>query len=1028
MIPIRLSIEGIYSYQQKQEINFEYLSSAELFGIFGATGSGKSSILEAIGFAIYNQTERLNTREPGGMAYHMMNLKSSRLAIDFECWAGAGNATRYRFGVENRRKKDFTKTDTFKRQTYVWGENQWVPIEEAPEQIIGLSYDNFRRCIIIPQGKFEEFLKLGAKDRTEMMLELFNLHKYDLKNPVAKLTSQNNQSITGVESSLAMLAGVTEEVIEVNKTETLALQHQRQEAELILKEKQRQYESAQQLRELFERLTQTQERLAELNAQRPAHEQRKLRLDQYQYAQAKFATTLTEFDRLSKTLAETERSIQQKQEARSSGEAELTKKESTFASTDAIFKERDQMKRKAEELQKVLDLREQQKVLASLTERVKNGRTTLEKEEAAAKQAQKAIEELDAEIQQLEANRPDHGRIMAVRDWFYAQKNLTDNLEREEKARTKILSEIEQGKETKITIAQKIGINIAQHDLSVSKLIEQVTGQQTELKARRDVLEKQRLREELQQELHQLAGDLQPGQPCPLCGATDHPDSRQGGPQSEALVQVKTDLTQLDRHLEEISHYLPNLLRLQEDAKKLGQELREAETTITTIKESLDRHQSQFVWPEFEEDGLAKLELHLAEGKRTEQAISVKKQVRQGHQDSGKRAQTNIENYRPTLDQLNQTLNQTNGALAQGLKALSLVNFEELQPRSDAQVQQDIHSLNNEYESIGKLHQTLQQEIEERKHRLAGLKGEISTLQGQRKDHSGEVARLSIKLDQLLTASPFASRDALREVLALALDMDAEKDEIRRFEREETQAQTSLSDLKAQVAGRSFDLEGFATLQREITALEAQLQEIGQEIGGKISYGKRLAEDFAQKMGFTKQLDALSQRAENLKILEMLFRGNAFVNYVSTVYLQNLCSAANERFLRLNGNSLQLEIDADNNFLVCDMLNGGHTRSVKTLSGGQTFQAALCLALALSDQVQQQASAKQNFFFLDEGFGSQDKASLRTIFHTLKSLRQENRIVGVISHVDELQQEIETHLHIVNDPVKGSVVLESWKK
>jgi exonuclease SbcC len=109
-------------------------------------------------------------------------------------------------------------------------------------------------------------------------------------------------------------------------------------------------------------------------------------------------------------------------------------------------------------------------------------------------------------------------------------------------------------------------------------------------------------------------------------------------------------------------------------------------------------------------------------------------------------------------------------------------------------------------------------------------------------------------------------------------------------------------------------------------------------------------------------------------------------------------------------------------------LHDGQTRSVKTLSGGQTFQAALSLALGLADSVQKQAQAEQNFFFIDEGFGSQDKESLRVIFETLQSLRRENRIVGIISHVEELQQEIETYLKITNDVETGSSIRASWEE
>src|SRR5699024_1019652 len=82
MIPIRLSIEGLYSYQKRQLIDFTNLADAGLFGIFGSTGSGKSSILEAISYALYGETERMNARE--GRNYNMMNLKSDRAYIEFD--------------------------------------------------------------------------------------------------------------------------------------------------------------------------------------------------------------------------------------------------------------------------------------------------------------------------------------------------------------------------------------------------------------------------------------------------------------------------------------------------------------------------------------------------------------------------------------------------------------------------------------------------------------------------------------------------------------------------------------------------------------------------------------------------------------------------------------------------------------------------------------------------------------------------------------------------------------------------------
>src|SRR5690606_8582066 len=111
MIPIRLTLEGLYSYQHAQTIDFTSLIEAGLFGVFGKVGSGKSSILEAISFVLYGETERMNVRD--NRAYNMMNLKSSRLVIDFEFYNFQDKKYRiYReFKRNSKRYEDVKRTE-----------------------------------------------------------------------------------------------------------------------------------------------------------------------------------------------------------------------------------------------------------------------------------------------------------------------------------------------------------------------------------------------------------------------------------------------------------------------------------------------------------------------------------------------------------------------------------------------------------------------------------------------------------------------------------------------------------------------------------------------------------------------------------------------------------------------------------------------------------------------------------------------------------------------------------------------------
>ena len=203
MIPVQLVLKGLYSYQKEQVIDFEKLTEAHLFGIFGSVGSGKSTILEAISYALYGETERLNRQDD--RSYNMMNLKSRELWIDFTFRRTSDQL--YRFTVSGKRhKQQFEKISAFDRNAYEMKNGEWIPLESTDaEPLLGLSYKNFRRTVIIPQGKFEEFLQLRPKDRTTMLKELFGLEKYELLPQVSRLERQNDEQRTLLKGQLSQI-------------------------------------------------------------------------------------------------------------------------------------------------------------------------------------------------------------------------------------------------------------------------------------------------------------------------------------------------------------------------------------------------------------------------------------------------------------------------------------------------------------------------------------------------------------------------------------------------------------------------------------------------------------------------------------------------------------------------------------------------------------------------------------------------------------------------------------------------------
>ena len=291
MIPVRLTIKGIYSYQQEQIIDFTDLTSANLFGIFGPVGSGKSAILEAISFALYGETERLNQKD--NRNYNMMNLKSNELFIDFTFKSGK-DSDEYRFKVSAKRNKNnFEKVSSFSRDAYRKVNGDWQAIESnSIDQITGLSYENFKRTIIIPQGKFQEFLQLGNKDRSQMLKELFNLGKYELFYQVASIEKKNKEKQFNIEGQLLQIDETSPEIIEAEESKLQEVTTHVSQLDKSFQKQQKADLALQKLKELFEKASAQKELLDNLETEREFYQKLESKISDYEFCLIKFRDLL----------------------------------------------------------------------------------------------------------------------------------------------------------------------------------------------------------------------------------------------------------------------------------------------------------------------------------------------------------------------------------------------------------------------------------------------------------------------------------------------------------------------------------------------------------------------------------------------------------------------------------------------------------------------------------------------------------------------------------------------------------------
>jgi len=1024
MIPVSLSIEGLYSYQKKQTIDFQRLTQSQLFGIFGATGSGKSSILEAITLALYNECERLNRNLRN---YNLMNLRSKELLVDFSFYLNEVDQSTYRFVVKGKRNsKQFDKV-TYERQAYQLLQGSWNPLTlDTAESVLGLSYENFKRTVIIPQGRFREFIELKDTARSKMLNDIFGLDRFMFSHQTKSLIHKNNTDIARKEALLQKLSDITAEKLAQTQQQitegTQILNIERKK----LAEKDKIREQQERLRQWVTEIQQLEKELDELTQKKEEYNHREQQLNAYTQCLNLFREPLNRKQELAQSLRDIQEELQNQQKSIEELNQQLTQSRQSYRDVEESFQQRHKLQEKAEEYTRIITLKEQDKYLTHLSQRRENGMAKLAKTKEKRDQERSEIKTFEDKIQQLKSRLPKTQELMKMKDWWGKQQQLLDKQKEAQKAYEEIEEEISKAIERKRELISETFLDIRQYDLPTSQIIQLIHKEIGRLENQEKHTTQQYHEAQVKHQLEQLAGNLTPGEPCPLCGATDHPHPLNTSWIEMDMRNFQTRLDETRKHLNQLRPLIPLLEDLVKQAAALGQKKKAGIKLLEACNQNLEAHQANW-----QSGDISQSEEMIQESLKQYDQIHAELEDRERRlkalRDDLEDVEKKLQIYQQKLDEIQREYSEKLGKFLSEKASLKQLIYDEPCILSDEDLREHSLKVQEEYEQIGTLYRNLAQKIEDLKGRLKTHEGKRDAKKDDFREKTQKLARLNQELDQELDKSPFDSFQFIEKVLSLNLNIDAERQAIDQYKRTVTETQTHIAGLREQMSGQEFDLSAHDRLLAEIKELNQAIQAREQEVGAMKLLLENEQKQWKEKQELLNELEKLNNRAENLKLMANLFRGDGFVKFVSSAYLENLCITANERFMRLTHNALSLEVDENNQFHVRDRLNDGRIRSIRTLSGGQTFQAALCLALALADQVRQQAQARQNFFFLDEGFGSLDKDSLRLIFQTLQTLRKEDRIIGIISHVEDLQQEIETFLSIHNDPELGSQVRGSWQ-
>jgi exonuclease SbcC len=1031
MIPVELTLKGIYSYQKEQTIDFTRLTDGHLFAIFGAVGSGKSTILEAVTLALYNNTERLGEKGDNRY-YNMMNLKSNELLIRFIFKAGTDSQEEYLAEVHGKRhRSDFNTVSQYSRRMFKKVKGEWAPLETPIEDVLGLSYENFRRTIIIPQGKFQEFLQLTKGKRTQMMKELFQLERFDLQFKTKSLQTKNDAKIQHLRGQLQEVEAVSEEKITEKETLLKKLRRDLKKQEKKLREKEKQEKVLHALGELFRKIEHLQAELKEFQAQEAEFCRREAALEEYQQCRVEFSGMLERRSEISQQIAEIESELAEKRVTKTGLESGIALEESVFKQLKADYQNRDQLRQKAEELRKVVQICELDRELEALEMRLEDEKRL---EQEIVEKTEECREELQKIIKTLKTRRkemPDRQELTAIKHWFDLEDFLLQNREALEKEGTELRQSREAVEDQKLELLNvselSEWITPIERALPVESLLGVLEKAANELENEFQTLEKEIAHQRMQGGLETAAAVLREGQPCPVCGSVHHPQklkSRnlarkiQKNEQRQAALREKLGIISETR--QKLSG-LPGIAKLREEAWENFVHKRERES------KKLADHRKNFRWKDFSSENREGIKNALESLGITETDITEMEQERERLEQQVEKLRQQKEERQQVLAEAERTYTAQTSSRNMLREQLQLLDYEALAGREAVSLEMEAAEMTEEYHQIETIYHQSEEKIAGLRKELDTLNGQISALEKNLEKFFEQREALEAELEKKIAQSNYENVAAVEAILALEPDTATEKRAIEAFFRRLHSTGEQLKQFREEAKNQEYDQTAYRQLVEDIEALKSGIKQMNQEIGGLENETGKLRKNLKTKSDLQEQLAELQQRAENINTLMTLFRGSGFVNYISGVFLKNLCSAANERFQKLTRRQLRLEVTEDNNFQVRDFLHDGQVRSIKTLSGGQTFQAALSLALALADNIQKLSSSGQNFFFLDEGFGTLDRESLRIVFDTLKSLRKENRIVGIISHVEEMQQEIDVHLKIRNDEEKGSLISASWK-
>lgn len=1010
MKPIQLTMCAFGPYKGREVVDFRELEGNRLFVISGATGAGKTTIFDGIAFALYGSGSGMDRKENKTLRSDFADDKlNTSVELLFEVAGKTYRVLRQLSHVKLGNKTATGEAYAFMEVLADGSEVKAVERQRATdinariEEIIGLTYDQFNQIIMLPQGEFRKLLTSPSENKEVILRKIFKTERYG--EMVKRLEDKKQQAQQQMKHVEAMKNSYIEQLSgalpprDSQLFELLAGNANLYQIQDALLEEQKFYQQ-----EITERSTQYDEAFC-------VHSEQQQRLLEQQ----------TINSRLEQLAAKKEILLQRQAEAPSYDakrvEAEQAVKASMLEPLNIrclnLKKELDQKASQLQQTESNYELAQQQAVEAH---------TELEQQ----REQEEERQQLAIQIRDLEKLKPVYEELAQQ------QKLVQQLLQKQKQSKQHVETLATQLTSEQQTLAQMTE-TVQQRQQQVDELPERMTRQQ-QLKQQTQLLEQlatatakyeglQQQAEKAQQgfvtvktmyteqeqlwlqnQAYHLAQKLEVDCPCPVCGSTTHPNVVE--PSGELVDEVELE-------------------QLRERRDLAAQQATQASAQAQVAQQTVEQLMAEVVGYGISQEQIATLqhelqttEIELANLQALRQQLQQNKAQIQQLQQTVQHVQQELQNEERTCYQLDNEVGQQTVLLTQKQQQI---------PQHVASLAELTDALQQAVKKAVLLQQawdTAQKNYEQARSAVVELEQAVKFTTEAKRELTERLNNERVEFLVAQKQAGFADYGAFTAAKRSEAQIQSLLVAYEQFK-------TALQSLEAEITFESGQLQGFQ--QQDVTALAEHVQAL------KLAYEQALQAVNAAKECERKCIDyeekleriamdsaQLEQISNEIIDLHNVLRGNntkkiSFERFVQISYLEQITDAANHHLYALSNGQYRLTCsERQEGFgrqsgLALDVYDSytGQERDVKTLSGGEKFNASLCLALGMADVIQSfQGNVRIDTMFIDEGFGTLDEESLMRAIDVLIALQQTGRIIGVISHVAELKAAMPAILHV----------------